>query len=310
MHVRAAAVRHAATSTMPATTLLRPVLLLLAATACWGTSSAVLAHIEVARAASAPLVAAGGGLLLLAFAALRRRRPLRTLRAGPRMFLLVAALEAVNLSLYVASLQVGPLPVMVALHLTAPVLLLTVDVVRGRRSLTAGMIAELGLIVAAVGLVAVAVPDGTNSGDVLLGSVLALGSATALAVLVVQVSRRSAGHDPDVAAGLQLSLVAVITLPLLLTGAPGLPDAGWLLLAGAALLGPGFALYWRALRTMDAPLAGILGLNEAVIATVIGALAFGATIGLATLVAGTLILAAVVLEVRRRPRAPEPLAGP
>ncbi|MCK9250853.1 MAG: EamA family transporter [Solirubrobacteraceae bacterium] len=290
--------------------MLRPVLLLLAATVCWGASSAVLAHVEVARAGAAPLVAAGGGAALLALAVLRGRRPLRALRAGRGTFVVVAGLEAVNLGLYVASLQVGPLPLMVALHLTAPVILLGVDVARRRRPVTAVVALELGLVVAAVALVAVAAPDGTTSGDVLLGSLLALGSAAALAVLIVQVSRRSSGQDADVAAGLQLSLVALLTLPLLLTGAPDPTDAGWLLLCGAGLLGPGFALYWRALRTMDAPLAGILGLNEAVVASVVGALAFGEAVGPATAAAGALILAAVVLEIRRRPRPAEPLAGP
>lgn len=160
-------------------------------------------------------------------------------------------------------------------------------------------------------LVAIAVPEGSSAGNVMAGSALALGSAVALAVLISQVAREAEGQDADVAAGLQLSLAAVLTAPLAIAAAPAAENVAWLLLIGVGLLGPGFALYWRALRGVDAPLAGILGLNEAVMASLVGALAFDAAIGLATLTAAALILAAVVLDLRggvRRLRAS--LAGP
>ncbi|WP_330249300.1 hypothetical protein OG874_23495 [Nocardia sp. NBC_00565] len=61
---------------------------------------------------------------------------------------------------------------------------------------------------------------------------------------------------------------------------------------------PGFACYWWALRDLDAPTAGIVGLNEAVVASVVGVAVAGSDITVATLVAAALVLTAVGLEVR------------
>jgi drug/metabolite transporter (DMT)-like permease len=276
----------------------RPVLLLLAATSCWGGSSATLAHEHANLAAGAPIVAAGAGAWLCTVALLRGRRPLKALQARPSLYARLGALDAVNLALFVAALSVGPLPVVVALHLTSPVLLIAADVVRRRRrhSLLVGL--ELTLIVGAVALVAIAVPAGSTAGDVLAGSALALGSAVAVAVLTNQISSVAGDQDPDVAGGLQLSLVALLALPLVVAMPPDRGALARLLIVGMLLLGPGVSLFWRAMKRVSAPLAGVLGLNEAVVASLIGALVFDAEIGVATVAAAALILTAVVLELR------------
>ncbi len=223
----------------------------------------------------------------------------------------LGALEAVNLALYIGALQIGPLPVMVALHLTSPVVLIAADVARRRRPASCIAALEMALVVGAITLVAVAVPAGSSTGGVLAGSALALASAVALAVLISQVAHEAVGQDPDVAAGLQLLVAAILTAPLAITAAPAVGSVGWLLLVGLGLLGPGFGFYWRALRGLDAPLAGILGLNEAVVASIIGALTFSAAIGPATLGAAALVLAAVALELRgNTSRLRHNLAGP
>lgn len=296
---------------MSAPTSARSVLLLLAATGCWGASSAALAHEVTSLAAGAPIVAAGGAALLWLVARMRGRSPLRCMRRQPRLYARLGALEAVNLALYVGALRVGPLPVMVALHLSSPVILIAAAVARRRRVLTALAALEVALVAGAVTLVALAVPDSSTAGDVLLGSALALGSAAALAVLISQVAREAEGQDPDVAASLQLGFAAALTLPLALAASPTAGTVGWLLLVGVALLAPGFALYWRALRGLNAPLAGILGLNEAIVASLVGALAFGTQIRAATVGAVVLILAAVALELRRGDgRLRQGIAGP
>jgi drug/metabolite transporter (DMT)-like permease len=289
----------------------RSVVLLLAATSCWGASSAVLAHEATSLAAGAPIVAAGGATLLSLVALARGRNPLRALRRQPRLYATLGALEAINLALYVGALRVGPLPVMVALHLTSPLFLIAVAIARRHRAPTALAGLELALVAGAIALVALAVPDRSTTGDVLFGSALALGSAAAVAALISQVARAAPGQDPDVAAGLQLLLATVLTLPLALAASPAAATVGWLLLAGAGLLGPGFALYWRALGGLDAPVAGILGLNEAIVASLVGALAFGTQIRSPTLGAAALILATVALELRRGDgRLREGIAGP
>jgi drug/metabolite transporter (DMT)-like permease len=278
--------------------LRRPVLLLLAATSCWGASSAALSHQHAGVAAGAPIFAAGAAAWLCTLALLRGRKPLTALRARPSLYARLGAVDAVNLALFVAALSVGPLPVVVALHLTSPVLLIAADVGRGRRTYSVLVGLELALIVGAVALVAIAVPAGSTAGDVLAGSALALGSAVALAVLTTQISGVAGGQDPDVAGGLQLAVVALLALPLVVAAPPDRGTLARLLILGMLLLGPGVSLYWRAMKRASAPLAGILGLNEAVVASLIGALVFNAEIGVATLGAAALILSAVALELR------------
>lgn len=46
------------------------------------------------------------------------------MRRRPSLYAKLGALEAINLALYVGALQLGPLPVMVALHLMSPVILI------------------------------------------------------------------------------------------------------------------------------------------------------------------------------------------
>lgn len=82
-----------------------------------------------------------------------------------------------------------------------------------------------------------------------------------------------------------------------------------LIVIGFALLGPGFALYWRALRGLDATAAGILGLNEALVASVLGAVLFASAFTAATVIAALLVGAAVALELRGRGGELSRLAG-
>jgi drug/metabolite transporter (DMT)-like permease len=115
-------------------------------------------------------------------------------------------------------------------------------------------------------------------------------------------ARESAGRPSGAAAGLQLLTASVLGAPLLgfaaLTGAGPAPSEALALAGiGAVLLGPGFACYWLALRDLDEVVAGLVGLNEAVVATVIGAAVVGSAVSAATLLAGALVLGAVGLEL-------------
>lgn len=272
--------------------------LLLAATTCWGAASAALANMDILHAGGAPFVAAGGAVLLCAIAIVRHGNLLQTFNERPAHYVQLGFLGALNLGMYIAALQLGPLPIVVALHLTAPVLLIGYEVKNGQRGFTATHVLELALLLGATLLVALSVAPGAEGSSVLLGSALALGSAVSVAMLITTVVNSAQEQEPDVSAGLQLCVTAVFTLPLAFIAPPSSSDILWLLLIGIALLGPGFALYWRALRVIDAPLAGILGLNEAIIALIFGALIFSAPIRFATAGAAVLILSATALELR------------
>ncbi|MGM7646796.1 EamA family transporter [Nocardia sp. JW2] len=272
---------------------------MLAATLVWGASSAALAAVEGALTSSA-LVAAGGGATLLLIAGVRRQGPLRILMESPALYLRLGALEAANLMLFVAALKCGPLPVVVALHLIAPLLLLATEIVRGRRLLTPLVALEFLLVGAAV---AVAVPSSSaeiRMDRALLGCVLAVGSAVCVAMLVSLIARESAQRPTIASAGWQLVVAGFLGAALIFTDPPDPRTAGSLVLVGSLLLAPGFVLYWRGLRGLDATKASIIGLNEAVFAAVVSAIFTNTPITLGAVVGGVLVLSAVVLDDKSR----------
>ncbi|WP_228001661.1 DMT family transporter [Nocardia australiensis] len=273
---------------------------MIAVTCMWGTSSALLA--ALAAPTTAGLVALGGAVPLLVSARLRGQHPWATLTAHPALYVKLGVLEAANLALYVAALRVGPLPVVVALHLTAPVLIIAVALLRGRRAATFAVLLELLLVAAAIWLVTGHHTGGTAAGSAVAGCGLALGSAACVAMLVSVIARQSGPHHATTSAALQLLLGGVASSPLLAFDPPSAPVAAELAAVGATLLGPGFALYWQALRWLDAATASVVGLNEAVVATLVGAVCTQSLPTSATAAGGVLILIAVGLEQRSAPR--------
>ncbi|WP_280363054.1 DMT family transporter [Nocardia wallacei] len=277
-----------------------PLALMVAVTCLWGTSSALLA--VLAAPATAGLVALGGAVTLLLLAWSRGERPWETLRAQPTLYVRLGALETANLALYVAALRIGPLPVVVALHLTAPVLIITTALVRGRRAPTVPVLLELMLVAVAIWLVTGSRPEAAADGTAVAGCLLALGSAACVAALVSLIAREAGPGNTITPAGLQLLLAGVASSPLLAVEPPSARTAAALAAVGALLLGPGFALYWQALRWLDAATASIVGLNEAVVAALVGALCTETRLTTATAGAGVLILLAVGLEQRSASR--------
>ncbi|MBY8861949.1 DMT family transporter [Nocardia sp. CA2R105] len=269
-------------------------------TCLWGTSSALLAALGAPTTAG--LVALGGAVPLLVSARLRGQHPWATLTAHPGLYVKLGLLEAANLALYVAALRIGPLPVVVALHLTAPVLIIAASLLRGRRAPTFLVLLELLLVAAAIWLVTGRHPGSASAGSAVAGCALALGSAACVAMLVSVIARQPGPNHTITAAALQLLLGGIASSPLLALDPPSLPVAAELAAVGATLLGPGFALYWQALRWLDAATASVIGLNEAVVATLVGAVCTRSLPTSATAAAGVLILLAVGLEQRSAPR--------
>lgn len=278
----------------------RSIGLLCLATTLWGASSAVLAAIAAGVGATGA-VAAGGAVVLIVVAALRGDRPWRVLGADWRFYLGLGVLEAANLGLYLAALRLGPLPVVVALHLTAPVLIIVARIALRHLPITPSVVLELGLVGAGIVLVGAARSEGSTPTAALLGCVLAVGSAACVAGLIVLVASHSADRPTITAAGSQLAFAAVLATPLTFLAPPPSTAVPALLATGALLLGPGFACYWWALRTADATTAGIIGLNEAVVASVLGAMLSSARLTPAALAGGVLVLGAVAVQNRFAP---------
>ncbi len=271
------------------------VMTLIAATTLWGFFSAGLALLGSSRVG--PTVAIGAAVPLLLLAVAGGRNPLQDLRAHPKTFLVLGFLEAVNITLYAAALAIGPVPVVVALHLTAPIILLAGALLTRQRELDVRAVTEIALVITAVVLVSMRPGATVSTAKAIVGCALALGSALAVAALITLVARASAHRgDPTASAGLQLGMAGLLTMPYLLvdTAAPGQLLIEFAL--GALLLGPGFALYWRAMRHTDAATAGVVGLNEAVVAWTVIAVLDHTSMSIWLLAAGGLILIAIILE--------------
>lgn len=234
---------------------------------------------------------------MLALSKAQNKRVLVVFRRHWRYFAVLGVLEALNLGLYAGALHLGPLPAMVGLHLTSPILMVIWATLTRQRAVSMALLVELALVIAAVVLVALGPSQHHSTVSVIAGAGLALGSAAALAFLISRVASTATDFDPDIAAALQLSVAAILTLPLVLTDPPTETRLWRLGLAGAFLLAPGFALYWRALRQLGAQAAGILGLNEAVVASLLGAIVFESHFALVTLAAAALVLAAIAIEL-------------
>ncbi|MGH4023705.1 MAG: EamA family transporter [Pseudonocardiaceae bacterium] len=188
---------------------------------------------------------------------------------------------------------------MVALHLTSPLLLLALAVLRGRRRVGGLVVTQILLMAGGILLLGTQ-PAGRTGAEPLLAGVLAVGSAAAVAGLITAVTKVAPTINPDIAAATQLAIAAVATIPfILVAAAPDQADAAYLLAAGAVFLGPGFAIYWRALRGVSAATAGIIGLDEAIAATLFGVALFGDRVSLISALSGALVLAAIALELLR-----------
>ncbi|MFE6925288.1 DMT family transporter [Nocardia sp. NPDC057663] len=272
------------------------VMLLLAATCMWGMSSASMSLIEGAPTA-VPLAALSGGAALLCFALVTGGSAWRTFADAPYLYIRLGVLEAMNLILFAAALRIGPLPIVVALHLTTPLLLIGIQVVRGVRRCDVVLTLELGLVA-----VAICLASSASSGDsedrvrTIVGCVLALASAVCVAVLVSTVAKEARARTTPTSAGLQLIFAGLLSSALIAVDPPTSAGAGHMVLVGVLFLGPGFALYWAALRSLDATTASIIGLNEAVVASILGAVLLSGRVSVSAFVAGVLVLSAVATE--------------
>lgn len=239
-----------------------------------------------------------GGALLSLCAVAGPRNVVASLFQHPRLFFSIGVLDAVNIIAFYGSLALGPVPLMTALHLTAPLWLILVAVLRGRRPTTWLLASEVVIVLGAL-LVSALKPGGAySSSGVLWGSVLALVSAMALVVLNLTVASKAVDHDPATAAGAQFVIVLAMLSPLLfLSDSFPIPDIAWLTVAGMFGLAPGLILIWRALQRLDPSTTSVIGLNEAVVASAIVAVIVPGSVTVHAAVSGVLILAAMGAEI-------------
>jgi drug/metabolite transporter, DME family len=303
----------------------RGFLLVVLAALCWGTSG-VSGKIVADRTDLGPLdiawhrMAIGAVVLLIGFAVTRRRRVETTapLPRGTsvRLTLVAAGLAAYQLAYFAAVATAGvSIATLVALGL-APLLIAVGAAVLGHgRPDRATVVA---LAVALIGLVLlVGISAGADTGTtVVLGALLAVGSAVGYAVVTL-----AGGGVP---AGIPVTLVGFAGGALLLTPVAlvaGLrftadPVAlGVLLYLGAVPSALAYGMFFRGLRSVPGAVASIVTLLEPLTATALATAFLGERLSPGALTGGVLVLAAVAgLYLRRmgdsnsRGVAPNPLS--
>jgi drug/metabolite transporter, DME family len=307
----------------------RGFLLVVLAALCWGTSG-VSGTIVADRAGLGPFdiawhrMAIGAVVLLIGFTLTRRRRaagtaenvPTLTRGTAARLVLVAAGLGAYQLAYFAAVASAGvSIATLVALGL-APLLIAVGATVLGHgRPDRATVVA---LVVALVGLVLlVGISAGADSGTtVVLGALLAVGSALGYAVVTLA--------GAGVPAGIPVALAGFAGGALLLTPvalATGLrfttdPVALLVLLyLGAVPSALAYGMFFSGLRSVPGAVASIVTLLEPLTATALATAFLGERLSPGALAGGLLVLAAVAgLYLRRmgdsnsRGVAPNPLS--
>jgi drug/metabolite transporter, DME family len=284
----------------------------------WGTSG-FSASIVARHSDLGPLdiawhrMAIGAVALLLPWALTRHRAaPVPVVGRGTtvRLALIGAGLACYQLAYFAAVATAGvSIATLVALGL-APLLIAVGATVLGHGRPDAATVTAL--VVALVGLVLlVGISAGADTGTaVLLGTLLAVGSALGYAVVTLA--------GAGVPAGVPVTLVGFAGGALLLTPvalAAGLrftadPVAlGLLLYLGIVPSALAYAMFFTGLRTVPGAVASIVTLLEPLTATALATLLLGERLAPLALVGGLLVLAAVAGLYLSRLRQPVPTAG-
>jgi drug/metabolite transporter, DME family len=303
----------------------RGFLLVVLAALCWGTSG-VSGRIVADRAGLGPLdiawhrMAIGAVVLLTGHALTRHRRKgtttALTRATAARLALVGAGLAAYQLAYFAAVATAGvSIATLVALGL-APLLIAVGATVLGHgrpeRATVAALVAALVGLVLLVGISA-----GADAGTtVVLGALLAVGSALGYAVVTLAGVGVPTGIPVTLAgfAGGALLLTPIALLSgLRLTTDP--VALGVLLYLGLVPSALAYAMFFTGLRSVPGPVASIVTLLEPLTATALATAFLGERLSPGALAGGLLVLAAVAgLYLRRmgdsnsRGVAPNPLS--
>ncbi len=299
----------------PAAHRRRGFLLVVLAALCWGTSG-ISGRVVADRSDLSSLdiawsrLAIGALVLLAAWAVTARRRTGRVAVGRPvavRLVLVGAGLAAYQLAYFSAVARAGvSIATLVALGL-APLLIAVGSALLGHgrpsgTTLTALVVALAGLTLL------VGVSAGADTGTaVLLGTLLATGSALGYTVVTL-----ASGGVP---AGVPVTLVgfgggALLLTPAVLAAGLAVPSDPWavavLVYLGLVPSALAYGLFFTGVRTVPGPVASIVTLLEPLTATALATAFLGERLAPAAVAGGLLLLAAVAgLYVRELGRAPE-----
>jgi len=287
----------------------RGFLLVVLAGLCWGTSG-VTGRLVTERTDLGPVDIAWYRMAVAAVALVavhllgRRRaapRPAPTRPVVVRLLLVGAGLGGYQLAYFTAVAKAGvSVSTLVALGL-APLLVAVASALLGhgrpeRTTLLALAIALVGLVL----LVGVSAGAGTGT-TVLLGALIAVGSALGYALVTVVGGGIPAGVPVTPVA---FAVGALLLTPVALAGGLHVPhDAGsiaLLLYLGLVPSALAYLLFFTGIRSVPGPVASIVTLLEPLTATVLATALLGERLAPAAMAGGLLVLGAVVVLYVRR----------
>lgn len=162
----------------------------------------------------------------------------------------------------------------------------------------------IAILVAALGVVSMFVLDISRSdGRHFIGAAVALGIPAAAAVNWVVLQHSGARLDLTSAVLIGGALSAVSALPWALPLATSAHDIAWLALLGVVQLGVPCILVMRVARQLAAPELALLALLEVVFGILLAWFFGGEKLGLATVLGGSAVLAALVFNEISKPAA-------
>lgn len=238
--------------------------------------------------------------LLVYVAIVERGRVWQAFRVGGLAGVAVAVFVAISAGSFIAALNYSSVARVLFILAVSPVLAallarVTLGEPISRRTAAAMVLALIG----------VTVMLGAPGEGSLKGDLLAFLAATSFAFVVVITRWR---HDISMTPATCLSqvLLVLVFLPFASPGTIEASDLGWLAALGIGQIGLGFVLLTIGARLIPAAQVGLITLLEVVLGPLWVWLALDETPSTLTLIGGSIVIAAIVLQTREAPPPGEP----
>ncbi len=270
----------------------------------WSTAGVLQRQLTLDTATQVLGRAAFAGVAVLAYVAVvERGRVGRAFRSIGVAGVAVAVLVAIASSGFIAALNHTSVARVLFILALAPVLAALLARATLGEPITRRTALAMALALAGVALMIGAPGEGSLTGDA-----LAFVTASAFSAMIVLTRwRRDVSMAP--ATCLSQAIVVVALLPFASPGEIGADDAGWLAALGIGQIGLGFVLLTVGARLISAAQVGLITLLEIVLGPVWVWLALDERPSTMTLVGGTIVILAIVLQTRATPP-PAPVEEP
>jgi drug/metabolite transporter (DMT)-like permease len=283
---------------MPHSSLLFPLLLGIIGAVLYGASGGAAGQPGFDALAAFPIAELTQGITIL-LAAKFFGWPLKTISIGK-----IAALSALfggSHLLFLIAAGLAPIGPVVALHMSAPIVLLLWQVVRKERSLGGQEVTVLLLLMAGILL---AVPEsGAYAENPPLGLALALVSVIPFAMAMHFITEWGRDQDLRAAAAWRSLLIVPFTMPLLFFADFSTNWIIWYAVLGV-MVAPATMMVWWAASKLPVTVTTSVQLSEAWWAALTGVIFFHQSLALSSAISICLILTAAWIETRRHRELP------